>query len=113
MAKNNHDFDSIITPNTLTDLTVFLGDEGTDYFFGVNTIKNGYLMEGNYEISDDKKTVLFRRNVETDTVGINLFANLFGPVQHTIDSPNCTIVELYGKKLHISNKGIDIYLKKQ
>ena len=117
-VEHSHDFDPILTPNTLTDYALILSDNEDDELYTISpvSVSGNRLVEGSYGISGDNKTLSIQAELAgVTTSAAKFFVEVFKPTQ--LDSThwtfiNWTIVELYGKNLHITNNGIDIYFKK-
>lgn len=135
--EHSHDFDSLLKPKTLTDYGInftywndaaqnhgsfeFFDKNGNELFNRV-TLGLGY----NTFYFDGVKSIKFdyHNTPPQDTTFYNLFfyqriSNpynrlfVYGSGEDYGILYDFTIVELYGKHLHLSRNGIDIYLKKQ
>ncbi|HEX7414169.1 MAG TPA: hypothetical protein VF411_08995 [Bacteroidia bacterium] len=114
--EHSHDFDNLLSPNTLTDVKI-------DFNYGIHPADDIYTTLipqfpiGTYTISSDNKTFTFFP-AQTDSIQAQFLHEVFqgqiDNIHHTISSmPTWTIVELYGKHFHIFNNGTDIFFKKQ
>ena len=115
--EHSHDFDSLLNSHTLIGCTlIFYNDHDIlECSMSYDNSFSNRIVSGNYYITNDNKRLSIYANVSANPTH-DIFVNLFKPTQISSTLwrfPEWTIVELYGKKLHISNNGIDIYFKKQ
>ena len=125
---HSHDFDSLLRPNTLTDCYINFfpystGDsynEGNGVYTFLDKNKNPIFAlknDGSYYFEDSYKSRLstlvfsFSVTIGSDTTLNKLFFNVGKSSTFPYES-KWRIVELYGKQLHISTNGTDIYFKK-
>ncbi|MHB8260813.1 MAG: hypothetical protein ACYDCN_04790 [Bacteroidia bacterium] len=105
-VEHSHDFDNFLSPHTLTDITFtfhpLIPREGTQVY-SINELN---IRGINWSIENN-----------IISLGINYYGVPIDSVAYKFDRyvlKNVgTIIELYGKHLHITNYGTDIYFKKQ
>jgi hypothetical protein len=114
--EHSQDFDNLLAPNTLTDLKVDFGDPTLDppaTFYMQSAVGGTYFLDNNNKTISFMCAGLINNGDSTgykffkSALKLSRFYNNYG------FSPDYTIIELYGKHLHISNNGTDIYFKKQ
>lgn len=117
-VEHSHDFDSLLAPTTLTNcFMIIANNQGSNtYFFSLNSTNLYDVVDnGTWAISSDYKTLQLI-SVSNGTIINEFYIQLFKPVitgPINWGNPGFTIRELYGKHLHISNNGIDIYFEKK
>jgi hypothetical protein len=116
-VEHSHDFDSLLAPNTLTNCYLIMVDNSAIYSYYISrSSDNLYSLadNGTWHLSYDNKTIQFyssANGVNFNNFYVQLFkSTITGSITWT--TPAFNIVELYGKHLHISNNGVDIYFKK-
>ena len=127
-VEHSHDFDSILAPRTLTDCSInfkpynFINDAANGGYTFVDknnnalfTYTNGkdpfnFIDAGGFSTTLELGYIM----AADDSIFYNLF---FYRNKNIIRTPlnynDWFIKELYGKNMHISKNGIDIYFKKQ
>ena len=116
-VEHSHDFDNLIAPATLTDCYLIMVDNGGsyEYFFSRNSTDLYTTYDnGSWGLNYDNTTIKFRSGTNGITFN-NFYIQLFKATvtgANAWSSPEYNIVELYGKHLHISLNGVDMYFKK-
>ena len=110
-TEHIHDFDSILSPRTLKDLTLQFADDGYK-----KTIYRLYYMDGFRElITDGEVTFSSVNTINLFTID-TLFVEKFWNMPRVKPNAQWTqaswgIRELYKKNCHLRRNNIDIYLK--
>jgi hypothetical protein len=119
-VDHSHDFDSLLKTRTLTDCCINFSPyiynsypvDGSYTF--VDKDGNNILPSGNnFQFEDATRLFFGYTMVSPDSIFYNLFFYQNINVNRTNNINIYTVIELYGKKLHISRNGIDIYFKEQ
>lgn len=110
-TEHIHDFDSILSPRTLKDLTL----QFSDYEYK-NTVYRLYYMDGFKELVTDGEVGFSSVNTihvsNIDTLFVEKFWNMPKVKPNTQwTSADWGIRELYKKNCHLRRNNIDIYLK--
>lgn len=118
--EHSHDFDSLLTPLTLTDLKLVIGNDdsrmtsGPFYFADPNG--NGYIPFGyasyhNYKVIDNNKSIrfIFYHIKIYDLFFLDYYHNL--PIDSGAHS-DWSIYKLYKNEFHIKRNETDIFFKK-
>jgi len=121
-VEHSHDFDSLLSPNTLTDCYIFFeaGDlvgDGEFKFQDKNKqtlFPSGGFNTFSFEGDKNKEnTKLFFYPIDSTNVFGHLFFYGQKKTPTYFSDGEWTILELYGENLHITYNGRDVYFKKQ